>query len=156
MSSVTSFIKQVPSSAQYFSAESLTAGNTYELVPASSNVVGNYPPGYVQTLTTASTSLLSLTGAVCRDMGKTIFAGIGATPTAFGWFRQIQILYPVPINSTQGFIGGTAGNVFGVTGTATTPDSRTGYFTVYIPAVVGGVSAVTPVFGQAVMGGNML
>jgi hypothetical protein len=158
MSSVTSFIKQVPSSAQYFSAAGLLPSTTYQLVPTSSNVVGNYPPGYVQTLTDGGVSLPTLTNAVYRDMGKTIFAGIGATASAFGWFRQVQIMIPQAITASQGFIGGSNTNAvsFGVIGTSTTPSSLTDYFTVYIPVVVGGISAVPGAAGQAVLGGNML
>ena len=158
MSSVTSFIKQVPSSAQYFSAAGLSTSTTYELIPLSSNVVGNYPPGYVQTLATAGTGLPTLTNAVYRDMGKTIYAGIGASATAFGWFRQVQIMIPQTITASQGFIGGNNINAsaFGVIGTSTTPDSYTDYYTVYIPVIVGGISAVPAAAGQPVLGGNML
>jgi hypothetical protein len=152
MSSVTSFIKQVPSSAQYFSAALLSNTNVYELIPDSSNVVGNYPPGYVQLVSAFSAQ----SGSVCRDMGKTIFSKIGAAGTDFGHFRQIQIIVPLPITAAQGYIGGLSGNTFGVIGTSITPDTRTGYFTVYIPVVVAGVSVASGIASQAVVAGGQM
>jgi hypothetical protein len=152
MSSVTSFIKQVPAASQYFSAASLANTNVYELIPLSSNVVGNYPPGYVQLVSAFSLP----SGSVCRDMGKTIFSAIGAAGTDFGRFRQIQIIVPVPITAAQGYIGGLSGNTFGVIGTSITPDTRTGYFTVYIPVVTAGISVVAPTSTQAVLAGGQL
>lgn len=152
MSSVTSFIKQVPAASQYFSAASLANTNVYELVPASSNVVGNYPPGYVQLVSAFSLP----SGSVCRDMGKTIFSAIGSAGADFGRFRQIQILVPGPITATQGYIGGTSGSAFGVIGSSTTPDSRTGYFTVYIPVVTAGIAVATGIASQAVVAGGQL
>lgn len=154
MSSVTSFIKQVPAASQYFSAASLSATTMYQLTPSASNVVGNYPPG---TLTALGVALPD--NAVCRDMGKTIFAGItvGVTPpTTYGYFRQVQILVPGPITAAQGFIGGSLGNTFGVIGNSTTPTSVTDYWTVYIPITVAGVSVATPIGSQAVIAGGQM
>lgn len=154
MSSVTSFIKQVPAAASYFSAASLTTANLYELVPASSNVVGNYPPGLIRTLVTAAAPALpDLTNAIARDMGKTIYGGIGAVPTGYGFFRQIQILIPGPVTAAQGYIGGLTGNTFGVIGGS---DAYTSYATYYIPVVVGGVTAVVPSVNQGVVAGGQL
>lgn len=151
MSSVTSFIKQVPAASQYFSAASLSATTMYQLTPSASNVVGNYPPG---TLTALGVALPD--NAVCRDMGKTIFAGIGASPATFGYFRQVQILVPGPISAAQGFIGGSLGNTFGVIGNSTTPTSVTDYWTVYIPITLAGVSVATPIGSQAVIAGGQM
>ena len=161
MSSITSFIKQVPTASQYFSASGLSSSTLYELIPASGNVVGNYPPGTVwQLALTSAPALPSMTNAVARDMGKTIFAGLGAgtiaSPTAsvaYGRFRQIQILIPSAISSTQGFIGGSSGNLFGIIGGS---DSYTLYATYYIPVVVGGITAVVPADSQAVVAGGQM
>jgi hypothetical protein len=89
-------------------------------------------------------------------MGKTIFSAIGSAGTDFGRFRQIQIIVPGPISASQGYIGGTLGNTFGVIGTSTTPDSRTGYFTVYIPVVTAGISVAVGTASQAVVAGGQL
>lgn len=141
MSSVTRFLTQVNSSATIFSAGNALASPAtaaYEFVPASGNVVGNYPPGYVQLLPlSVSVPLAALVanGAVLRDMGKTIYAGIGATPTAYGRFRQVQVL--VPTVGTNNFIGGTSGNTGGVIGGVA--NSNTSYMTIYLPVVHNGI-----------------
>ena len=156
MSSVTRFLRQIPV------GQSVYGGNNYaqiaaaalEFVPSGSNYVGNYPPGVV----IRSTALTAAVGAaiagyngnipVIRDLGKTIFcptnnatsaAGVatGTTSTNNGYFRQVQLLQPQVINSSQGFIGGTNGSVFGVVGG--TPDTYTPYLTFYVPTTVAGV-----------------
>jgi hypothetical protein len=68
-------------------------------------------------------------------MGKTIYAGIGATPTAYGRFRQVQVL--VPTVGTNNFIGGTSGNTGGVIGGVA--NSNTSYMTIYLPVVHNGI-----------------
>jgi hypothetical protein len=72
-------------------------------------------------------------------MGKTILAPIGSLTGARGYFRQVQILLPCTVSASQGFIGGPAGNTFGVLGAAATPDAYTNYLTAYIAVPVGGV-----------------
>jgi len=144
MTSVMRYARQVPLSTTYYSA----ATAVYQFIPASSNVVGNYPPGYMQTVTIASST-------VARDMGKTIYAGIGATPTAYGWFREMQALVPASISASQGFIGGTSGQTFGVIGDATTPNGNMDYFTFYVPVVIGGVAAAGPSVQTPVAGGQL-
>ena len=143
MTSVTRFLTQVNSSATIFSAGNTLANAAtaaYEFVPASGNVVGNYPPGYVQLVPASVAALLNgLTAntAVLRDMGKTIYAGIGATPTAFGRFRQVQVL--VPSLGNNNFIGGTTGSTSGVIGGPGIGDAYTNYMTIYIPVVHNGI-----------------
>lgn len=157
MSSVTRFLTQVNSSATIFGAGNTTltpATAAYEFVPASGNVVGNYPPGYVQLLPASVSALLNANalGAVLRDMGKTIYAGIGATPTAYGRFRQVQLL--VPFVGNNNFIGGTNGSTSGVIGGPAIGDVYTNYMTFYIPIVSNGiVPAVTLTTAPAVLGG---
>lgn len=155
MTSVTRFLTQVNTSATIFSAGNALANPAtaaYEFVPASGNVVGNYPPGYVQLLPlSVSVPLAALSGAVLRDMGKTIYAGIGATPTAYGRFRQVQVL--VPSVGTNNFIGGTTGSTSGVIGGPGIGDAYTNYMTIYIPVVHNGMVASATISTAAVLGG---
>ena len=143
MTSVTRFLTQVNSSAAIFSAGnalSNPATAAYDFVPASGNVVGNYPPGYVQLVPVSVATLLAAaatSGAVLRDMGKTIYAGVGATPTAYGRFRQVQVL--VPSVGTNNFIGGTTGSTSGVIGGPAIGDAYTNYMTIYLPVVHNGI-----------------
>ena len=146
MTSVTRFLTQVNSSATIFSAGNALASPAtaaYEFVPASGNVVGNYPPGYVQLLPLSVSVPLATTlaanSAVLRDMGKTIYAGVsangGATISGYGRFRQVQVL--VPSVGTNNFIGGTSGNTGGVIGGVA--NSNTSYMTIYLPVVHNGI-----------------
>lgn len=160
MSSVTRFLTQVNSSATIFGAGNTTltpATAAYEFVPASGNVVGNYPPGYVQLLPASVSALLNAnaTGAVLRDMGKTIYANVyaaGVATAAWGRFRQVQLL--VPFVGNNNFIGGTNGSTSGVIGGPAIGDVYTNYMTFYIPIVSNGiVPAVTLTTAPAVLGG---
>jgi len=142
MSSVTRFLTQVNPSASIFSAGNI-ATVAYEFIPASGNTVGNYPPGYVQVAPAPVLALLASAvsaGAVLRDMGKTIYAGVGATPTAYGRFRQVQVLVPQVGNNN--FIGGAAGTTGGVVGGPAIGDAYTNYMVVYIPVVNNGLIPV--------------
>jgi len=169
MSSVTRFIRQVPVSTTYYNAQQIIASPStlvYEFVPSAANYVGNYPPGTMQTASVALQAAIAQAananaagaGLVLRDLGKTIFAATTSSATNFGYFRQVQLIAPSSITSTQGFIGGTAGPTFGVLGAANTPDAYTDYLTFYIPVVVAGVlGPATPVNTQAfaLAGGQM-
>jgi len=158
MSSVTRFIRQIPQSTTYYnvSAGILAGTGVYEFVPTSANYVGNYPPGYMQAASAALIAALGTAGTagtlILRDMGKTIFAGDAVTPSNFGYYRQVQLLKPSAITAAQGFIGGPAGNTFGVLGAENTPDAFTDYMTFYIAVPVAGVlggvlSGLTPIAG---------
>ena len=76
-------------------------------------------------------------------MGKTIYAGIGATPTAYGRFRQVQVLVPQVGNNN--FVGGS-GNLAtgGVIGGPAIGDAYTNYMVVYIPIFNNGMVAMNP------------
>ena len=148
MSSVTRFLTQVNPSASIFNAGTALANPAtaaYEFVPASGNTVGNYPPGYVQLVPASVSALLAAAAstAVLRDMGKTIYAGIGATPTAYGRFRQVQVLVPQVGNNN--FVGGS-GNLAtgGVIGGPAIGDAYTNYMVVYIPIFNNGMVAMNP------------
>ena len=160
MSSVTRFLKQVDPSTSYSSIGDLISAvstRVFEFVPSSGNVVGNYPPGYVQAASAALQAALATIAAtpasqcVVRDMGKTILAPIGSLTGARGYFRQVQILLPGTVSATQGFIGGLAGNTFGVLGAAGTPDAYTNYMTLYIASPLAGILG-GPLSTSAVIG----
>jgi len=164
MSSVTRFLKQVNPAASHLNIGNLVSSAStvvFEFVPSAGNVVGNYPPGYVQTASAALQAQLALIAAapasqcVVRDMGKTILAPVGSLTGALGRFRQVQILLPTTVSATQGFIGGTAGNTFGVLGAAANPDPYTNYMTLYIASPVAGVLG-GPLATAAVIGGGQM
>jgi len=151
MSSVSRFIRQIPAHASLLNAATIAAApgvNVYELVPDAANVVGNYPPGYVQlasaALIAAIGNAVTAAGAasslILRDMGKTIQAPVGSASGNQGFFRQVQLLLPQPLNASQGFNGGSGGSNFGVLGAANVPDAYTDYLTFYIPVSVAGVN----------------
>jgi hypothetical protein len=137
----------------------------YEFVPTAANYTGNYPPGTMQTASLAlqvaiNQAVNNAGGAgnlVLRDMGKTVFAATSSAATTFGYFRQVQLLAPGAVTSTQGFIGGTSGTTFGVLGGANTPDIYTDFLTFFIPVSVAGVNGVPSVAtgAFALAGGQM-
>ena len=164
MSSVTRFLKQVNPAASHLSIGDLVSSSStrvFEFVPSSGNVVGNYPPGYVQTASAALQAALATVAAtpasqcVVRDMGKTIVAPIGSLTGARGYFRQVQILLPGVVSATQGFIGGPAGNTFGVLGAAATPDAYTNYMTLYVASPVAGILGGALSTSAVIGGGQM-
>lgn len=154
MSSVTRFLRQIPTGMHYVNPSTLTS-SALDFVPTSSNYVGNYPPGYVvpaaQTgLSTALTNAGAVGMVAIRDMGKTIFcpyvATVGASLAAApsGFYREYQLRVVSPITASQGFIGGVGGNTFGGAGPApSTAPGTSNYATFYLPTVVGGVGPAT-------------
>lgn len=163
MSSVTRFLKQVNPCGSLLNVGDLvsaSATRVFEFVPSSANVVGNYPPGYVQVASAALQAQLALIAAspasqcVVRDMGKTILAPVGSLTGDRGYFRQVQILLPKVVGA-QGFIGGPAGNAFGVLGASANPDPYTNYMTVYVASPVAGILG-GPLSTSAVIGGGQM
>jgi hypothetical protein len=142
MTSIGRAPRQIPLSTTYYGVPSSLA-NVYDFNPTSANVVGNYPPGYMTVTTIPSIP----SGSVMRDLGKTVFATVGSAGTNFGWFRAVQIITPTAITSAQGFIGGTAGNLFG--------EGGANYYKCYIPVVLGGIAATTPNQLTPIAGGQM-
>jgi hypothetical protein len=151
MSSVTRFIRQISPEASRFSAATVAANpNTmvYELVPDASNIVGNYPPGYVQLASAplilavqqAAAAAGGAGNLVLRDMGKTILAPVANLSGNKGYFRHVQLIAPAALNNAQGFNGGSNGSAFGVLGAANTPDAYTDYLSFYIPVGINGVN----------------
>jgi hypothetical protein len=166
MSSIGSAPRQIPVGLQYYPVYQATADDiakvAYVFIPDSGNYVGNYPPGFVVPMDEVANVqgsiaalgpvaaglpynfLNNLNGKkgtfVLRDMGKTIFADVHdkfAVPTnTKGYFREVQVLIPQPISTTQGFLGGVNGSVFGVYGSA---PQYAPYATIYFPTNVDGV-----------------
>jgi hypothetical protein len=174
MSSVTRFIRQIPVSTTYYSANSIigsgsSIANAFQFVPDGSNYVGNYPPGYMTqaangatgasgTLYNAINELGQNPALILRDMGKTIKArydtnGSGTLTNGEGYFREVQLINPGALGSTAAgtsVIGGTNGSAFGVLGAAPT------YLTFYIPVTVAGIRGYVPtVPTYAIAGGQM-
>ncbi len=159
MSSVTRFLRQIPTGVGQLNV--VPTADALDFIPTGGNYVGNYPPGYVvpaaQTgLSTALADAAAGTGyALVRDMGKTIFCPYAATVNASltsansGYFRQYQLIKPVPISAAQGFMGGVGGNNFGVVGPSdrTAPGTST-YATFYLPTYVAGVGNAVSVTGE--------
>ena len=155
MSSVTRFLRQIPTGAALYGGNSIAeiAAAACEFIPTSGNYVGNYPPGFVIPAQAATVGAITnqavgytQTQPIVRDMGKTIFAQTATSLTnalagtgtgSFGYFREIQVLAPQAITSAQGFIGGPSGSVFGVTGGGSSTYAT--YLTVYVPTSVAGV-----------------
>jgi hypothetical protein len=160
MSSVTRFIRQVPVSASVLNAAVVAAAPAtlvYEFFPSASNIVGNYPPGYVaqagsgalfQAIQQAVNAAGGAGNLVLRDLGKTILAPIGSASGNLGFFRQVQLLAPSALSASQGFNGGSAGSSFGVLGAA-----NSDYLSFYIPSNIAGVNGnlaavAGPLLGQ--------
>lgn len=150
MSSVTRFIRQIPASGSHLNAAALVTGAAtlaFELVPSATNVVGNYPPGYVQNSAQLAAAIADAnaaavaasTSVLLRDMGKTIQAPVGSLTGDLGFFRQVQLVAPNRLTQAQGFNGGAAGSTFGVLGGNNVPSANSDYLTFYIPVVVAGV-----------------
>jgi hypothetical protein len=125
MSSVTSFIRQVPVSTTYYSG---VGASLYTFTPAASNYVGNYPPG-----TMAAAAVQVPATGVLRDLGKTIFADLSGSVVPF---RHVQVIDPVSFPAN-----------FGVYGSSTAPGA---YNNLYIPVTVAGIGlgpAPAPIAG---------
>lgn len=166
MSSVTRFIRQIPTSNTYYSAATIAATPAtycYEFNPSASNTVGNYPPGYMTVssaaLQTAIAAAVSAAGSasnlILRDMGKTVQAPIGSLTGSVGFFRQVQLLSASALTAAQGYNGGSAGNTFGVLGANNTPDALTDFHTFYVPITVMGIAGVAAASVETRMCGSM-
>lgn len=178
MSSTQRFLRQRVVSNTLLSASALTAPNTqlYVMIAGASNYLGNYPNGvgWMVTASAAGAALPLLpAGAVLRDMGKTVYAGVSTSLTAAsstakpGFFRVVQLLAPSTVASA------TASTSFGVgigaAGAGTLPKALPsgnagddGYGTFYLPIVVDGViasdatgTALTPLAVTPLLGNQL-
>jgi hypothetical protein len=171
MSSVTRFIRQIPVSTTYYdaagvitNASSSAGNNLYTFTADEGNYVGNYTPGYMtagnaqlvaQIAAAAAKATSTSSTLVLRDMGKTLFARVGVSGTNKGYFRQVQLINPTAITSTN-ILGGTTGTNFGVLGAPGVPAPGDDYFSFYIPVTVAGVSVASAnLAAYAVAGGQM-
>ena len=121
MSSVTRFIRQIPVSTTYYDAAN-AAALAYAFVPGTGNYVGNYPPGVMQKASTGlagspgsslagAIATYGVTGAVLRDMGKTIYAAVSdtaatpapASPVGLAYFRTRGRQRPGAENQREDF-----------------------------------------------------
>ena len=140
MSSVTRFLRQIPTGLSYYTATAQV--QFLQFVPATGNYVGNYTPGAMVTL--ALPVAFDPTTMVLRDMGKTIKASTAASianaqagtvnANTEGFYREYQVLTPV---------AGTD-PTFGVRGDQVTPTAYSQYYTVYLPTTVAGSGSFTP------------
>jgi hypothetical protein len=155
MSSVTRFIRQIPSSASHLNAAAVVAGAAtlaFELVPSSGNIVGNYPPGYVQNSAALAAAIAAANAAasgavLLRDMGKTILAPVAVGGVLSGtqqYYRQVQLIAPAALSLSSGFVGN-----FGVLGAANTPTANVDYLSFFIPVSVAGVGAAVNAYPVA-------
>ena len=141
MSSVQSFLKQRVPSATFFNAPA-DNGCYYQLLAASGNLTGNYPPGYMVA------KAASVEGLLIRDMGKTIKAKVGADANntqQAGFFRAVQLIDPTKLN-------GVIGNA-----PVASDVGNKGYETYYLATVVDGTKATNAVlpFPYVPNGGSM-
>lgn len=157
MSSVTRFIRQIPASASHLNAAAVVSGAAslaFELVPSSGNIVGNYPPGYVQNSAALANAIAAASAAasgavVLRDMGKTILAPVGNLSGNLQFYRQVQLIAPAALSPSQGFNGGAAGSNFGVLGGSNIPTANSDFLVFYIPVSVAGVGAAVNAYPVA-------
>ena len=168
MSSVTRFLRQVPTGTNFVGDASALIANAYDFIPTNGNYVGNYPPGFVTAA--ANTSLAATLAAaavgtgtlVVRDMGKTILAPVSTTnlltdlTDESGYFREYQLLRVGPVVTPPGFLGGSGGSTFGVVGQAALGSSPLSYATFYVPVVVNGVLGAGSVAGPTQLAGGQL
>ncbi len=145
MSSVTSFLRQIPTGLQYYA---LPSGNVY--VPAvlsgGSYVNDTSDPTYPLAVLSVSQGSLNIPqgSSILRDMGKTIKAMDTTNGSVVRYFREFQILQPAaattPISTNDGVIGND-----------TVPGAYAPYFTIYLPVTILGmgsfVTGLTPLAG---------
>jgi hypothetical protein len=132
MSSVTRFLRQIPTGLSYYTAPAPSQTVIYyTFVPAAGNYVGNYAPG---TMTVLSNFSLP-SGSILRDMGKTLRAPLTTAPTGDSQhYREFQVIVPTAAN---------ADGAFGVIGDTNIPAATAPFYTVYLPVTVGGQGAAT-------------
>jgi hypothetical protein len=174
MSSVTRFLRQIPTGLSTYSPTDVTS-NLYVLIPGSGNYVGNYAnapagvnPGYMVAIANVSgAAVFGNAPFVVRDMGKTTLALVSAAGNGTdlatstpGYFRAVQVLSPTGValpTSVTSF--GVQGQVPGTFPAGNAGDM--GYNTFYVPISVGGVVAasasglVTPSVAAPVLAGQL-
>jgi hypothetical protein len=135
MSSVTRFLRQIPTGLTYYKIQGdleEASGVFFKLVPAAGNFVGNYPPGAMEDVTGAVVQGISGENFILRDMGKTVHAETIGESVELGFFRQMQLQVP---SSTA---------ISGVIGGPEVPVAGAPYYTVYLPVPVTGAGVILP------------
>lgn len=142
MPSIGSYTRQIPTGLAFYNAAASSAANFYELVPTDL-----YNPNYAGLMQVVpDATLLNIylaSGAVLRDMGKTVKAGLVGSATTLNFYRQFQVLRPA---------GAAA---FGVQGDAGNPDSYAPWVTVYLPVPITGAGAVSAITTSPIAGGQL-
>jgi len=144
MSSIQGFLRQRNQATSLLQAP--TNNCYYNFVADSSNYVGNYPPGYMQSVAVNPVSSQATPALILiRDMGKTIKAPIGVSgvlsaSATSGFFREIQLINPVAAVSATG--SSTFGVGINSAGAGPNPGFD-GYGTYYIPIVIDGTLATS-------------
>jgi hypothetical protein len=138
MSSVTRFLRQIPTGLSFYTligaGGEQTSNILYKLVPTEGNYVGNYPPGVMDDITAVVLSGVGQQNYILRDMGKTIQADVsGSNPVETAFFRQMQLIVPASASPT-----------FGVIGAPNVPATGAPYYTVYLPVPVTGRGFILP------------
>ncbi len=143
MSSVTRFLRQIPTGLQYYAVPSNLTGVVYVPVDGSSPTVVNDPavtsyPSAVAQSSAVVTAIGLLTDPILRDMGKTIKA-VDATPNngnVVRYFRAYQVLVPqaatTPISPNDGVVGSPS-----------LPVAYAPYYTIYMPVTIAGMGSFT-------------
>ena len=141
MSSVTRFLRQIPTGLQFYTVSS--SATFYELTPSPAG--GNYPNelGYVSSASVSPAPTVIASGQyLVRDMGKTIKAVAGTVSqgtftqtNGATFFREVQIVNPSAYYTTGGVT---------VDGTTPTPGSAgpngiAAYYTYYLPIAMSGL-----------------
>jgi hypothetical protein len=152
MSSVQSFIRQIPLATTYYTCPSGT--ELYPFVPTAANSIpGNYPNGVGYVDLSGSLFVYNPTGYILRDMGKTIKCTFGApssTNTTQYFFREVQVLQNGAVQNGL--------TTFGVYGVPSTGAASNSYNTYYFPVSIGGSAVPTEaegIFLTPIAGGQM-
>jgi hypothetical protein len=123
MSSVTRFLKQIPTDTPYFLLNSTATTVALSVWQPDANAsINSYASGYAAGQFSASTATLSAGATLWRDMGKTVVSA-GRT------FRRIQMLI-VDGNGAE-FSAGFAPTNEGVVGAAVTGSAADAGFNVF-------------------------
>jgi hypothetical protein len=139
MSSVTRFLKQIPTDTPYFTlASTVTTIQLSVWTPDGNASITNYASGRAAGSFAASTATVAVPGAsIWRDMGKTIVSS-GRT------FRRIQQLSQAAVGSTEFSATGFVPNNEGVFGSASTTTADSGFGVFYFETGAYGQALTQP------------
>ena len=125
MSSVTRFLKQIPTDTPYFIlSQTQTAVALQIWQPDGNASITSYASGQAAGKFTASTAAVTAGTSLWRDMGKTVVSS-GRT------FRRIQLLADSGASATEWQTGAFVPNNEGVIGNASTGSDDSGFGVFY-------------------------